>query len=153
MSRQSGPFEVEKKLSAETQESCASQGNGPTTYSAPVSSSAAFNSSQYRPHLHRRMVQSQGNLLKLCSEKSYKSPPKASPKSIAEDLESLAAPERNYECGHYNTCLSLAAALNWESFSCGGCGGCVDKKLLWRAHHVLRKNNALKVICDLPILT
>ena len=63
----------------------------------------------------------------------------------------LEPPERRYDCQHYDTCLSLAAALDWQSFSCAGCSGCVNRKLLWRANNALRRNSALRMICKLPL--
>jgi len=70
----------------------------------------------------------------------------------AADDEAIIAPERNYECDHYETCLGLAAALNWKSFTCGGCCGEVNQQLLWRAHHHIRNNPALSKLCSLPTL-
>jgi hypothetical protein len=69
----------------------------------------------------------------------------------ATDSDLLEIPARQYDCEHYDTCLSLAAALDWKSFSCSGCNGCVNQQLLWRANHALRKNSALKRICNLPL--
>lgn len=62
----------------------------------------------------------------------------------------IAPPARNYDCAHYDTCLDLAAALDWRSFTCKGCCGEYDQQLLWRAQHVLRKNPALAKILSLP---
>lgn len=61
-------------------------------------------------------------------------------------------PERNYGCPYYGTCLSTAAALNWDSFSCSGCKGQVNKQLLWKAHGEVKKNSTLQKLCKLPIL-
>jgi hypothetical protein len=61
-------------------------------------------------------------------------------------------PERNYGCPYYETCLSTAAALNWDSFSCTGCKGQVNKQLLWKAHSEVKKNSTLQKLCKLPIL-
>ena len=71
---------------------------------------------------------------------------------ITED-EGFVPPERNYECDNYETCLGLAAALNWKSFTCSGCCGEVNQQLLWRAHHQVRNNPALSKLCSLPTLT
>ncbi|MFN8390666.1 MAG: hypothetical protein U0136_10285 [Bdellovibrionota bacterium] len=65
---------------------------------------------------------------------------------------SIEPPERSYDCKNYETCLSLAAALNWSSFTCTGCSGCVNEQLLWRAHHSVRNNPSLSTLCDLPNL-
>lgn len=32
--------------------------------------------------------------------------------------ENQSDPFRNYECENYATCLSLAAALDWDNFHC-----------------------------------
>ena len=71
----------------------------------------------------------------------------------AEDDEGLNAPERNYDCTNYETCLGLAAALDWKSFTCCGCCGTVNQQLLWRAHHRIRNNPSLSKLCNLPILS
>lgn len=59
-------------------------------------------------------------------------------------------PRRRYDCKNYETCLNLAAALNWDSFTCRGCCEEVNEKLLWRAQHEMRKDQMAKAICDLP---
>ena len=57
---------------------------------------------------------------------------------------------RNYDCSNYATCLGVAAALDWSSFSCYGCSGRADSRLLWRAHSALKKNKDLCSVCNLP---
>lgn len=59
-------------------------------------------------------------------------------------------PKRRYDCGNYETCLNLAAALNWDSFTCRGCCREINEKLLWRAQHEVRKDLMAKAICELP---
>lgn len=74
------------------------------------------------------------------------------------DLESrgscnnpVAPPRRRYSCEHYETCLDLAAALNWDNYTCRGCSGIVDQKLLWRARQEIRKDKFVRAICnDVP---
>jgi hypothetical protein len=66
--------------------------------------------------------------------------------------ETFKPPARNYDCGNYETCLGLAAALNWSSFTCEKCSGAVNEQLLWRAHHKLRNNPSLSKLCGLPTL-
>ena len=61
-----------------------------------------------------------------------------------------ALPRRRYECSHYQCCLSLAAALNWDSFTCRGCNGTINQNLLWRARSESRKDNVVKKICEFP---
>lgn len=58
--------------------------------------------------------------------------------------------EREFDCCNYTTCLGLAAALNWGSFSCSNCCGEINMHLLWRAHHACRKDAILSDICRLP---
>jgi len=72
-----------------------------------------------------------------------------------EDLHVPAAepPLRRYECTFYDTCLDLAAALNWSSFTCKGCNGVVNQSLYWRAHHNQRKDALARAICELPPIT
>jgi hypothetical protein len=59
-------------------------------------------------------------------------------------------PRRRYDCSNYETCLNLAAAVNWDSFTCRGCCGEVNPKLLWRAQHEITKDRMAKIICELP---
>lgn len=82
-----------------------------------------------------------------------------SPASRAEQIQSapilnpehlLQAPPRMFDCANYNTCLGLAAALNWNSFSCEGCSGKVNSQLLWKAHSSLRNDKALSRLLGLP---
>ena len=61
-------------------------------------------------------------------------------------------PRRRYECCNYETCLALAAALNWDSFTCRGCTGEVNETLYWRAAHEIKRDRAVKKICELPPL-
>ncbi len=44
-----------------------------------------------------------------------------------------SAPIRRYDCDNYETCLNLSASLDWDSFCCDGCDGCVNKDLVRRA--------------------
>ncbi len=62
----------------------------------------------------------------------------------------MAPPERNYDCANYETCLDLAAALDWRSFTCAGCCGEFDRQLLWRAQAAIKKNPALARLLSLP---
>lgn len=57
-------------------------------------------------------------------------------------------PRRRYECSSYKTCLELAAALDWENFTCRGCCGAVNESLLWRAHQARKKDQIASSICD-----
>lgn len=58
------------------------------------------------------------------------------------------APRRRYECSHYSTCLELAAALNWDNFTCRGCNEIVDQALLWRAHQAKKRDAVADSICE-----
>lgn len=64
----------------------------------------------------------------------------------------LEAPFRQYDCESYDSCLSVAAALNWNSFTCENCSGCPNQQLLWKAHSKLRDDNPLAKLCALPKL-
>ncbi len=64
----------------------------------------------------------------------------------------LPAPRRRYSCPHYETCLNLAAALNWDNFTCRGCSGQVDQTLYWRAHQMAKKDNVVRQLCEIPNL-
>ncbi len=71
----------------------------------------------------------------------------------AEQAQSdFQEPERNYDCSNYSACLGLAAALDWTSFTCRGCNGCVNEQLLWKAHQRVRDNKTLQSVCNLPVL-
>lgn len=58
------------------------------------------------------------------------------------------APRRRYDCNNYDVCLELAAALNWDSFTCRGCNEEVSQPLLWRAHQARRKDSVAGSLCD-----
>lgn len=77
--------------------------------------------------------------------------------NAAEDLyltlDEAADPLRKLECNHYDTCLNLAAALNWESFSCEGCCGSINESLRWRAGQNTRRDAVAKAICGSPKAT
>lgn len=62
----------------------------------------------------------------------------------------IEPPRRNFGCNNYETCLAMAAALSWDSFTCRGCSGSVDEKLLWRARSAARTDSSIKVLCQLP---
>lgn len=64
----------------------------------------------------------------------------------------IAAPRRRYECHNYPTCLDLAAALNWDSFTCRGCSHEIDQALLWRAKQAEKKDGVARSLCDIPEL-
>jgi hypothetical protein len=59
----------------------------------------------------------------------------------------IAAPRRRYLCQNYATCLDLAAALNWDNFTCRGCSGEIDAALLWRARTEIRKDRVVSKLC------
>jgi len=61
-----------------------------------------------------------------------------------------AAPRRRYSCRHYDGCLNLAAALNWDNFTCRGCSGTVNQSLLWRAHQAMRRDDIADRLCEIP---
>ena len=65
----------------------------------------------------------------------------------------LEPPRRRYSCPNYDTCLDLAAALNWDSFTCRGCNGCIDGRLYWRAKQALRRDGVARKICELPAIS
>lgn len=62
----------------------------------------------------------------------------------------INAPRRRYDCLNYETCLVIAAGLNWDSFTCRGCNGEVEEALSWRARQEINKDNLIKKIFDLP---
>jgi len=59
-------------------------------------------------------------------------------------------PRRRYDCACYERCLELAAALNWESFTCRGCNGVVNESLLWRVGQAIRRDSVAKALCAAP---
>jgi hypothetical protein len=64
----------------------------------------------------------------------------------------ISPPRRRYDCSHYETCLDLAAALNWDSFSCRGCSGEVNESLFWRAAQMEKRDALVSEICTIPLL-
>lgn len=75
-----------------------------------------------------------------------------SPTLYSRAVEVDTPPRRRYECAHYDTCLELAAALNWSSFTCRGCSGEVNESLRWRAGQMARKDSIAKRLCGFPKL-
>ena len=67
-----------------------------------------------------------------------------------DDAPEAEPPERRYECKNYEQCLDLAAALNWESFTCKKCDGEINEALYWQARQAQRKDAVVKALCDLP---
>jgi len=65
-------------------------------------------------------------------------------------LDEGEVPDRNFVCKNYNSCLSLAAALNWESFSCNGCTGTIDETIRWRAKVESKRDTTLRQLCVIP---
>lgn len=62
----------------------------------------------------------------------------------------VAPPRRRFSCRNYEVCLNLAAALNWDNFTCRGCCGDVNSSLLWRARQVMKKDIFVHRLCDIP---
>ncbi len=62
----------------------------------------------------------------------------------------INAPRRRYDCENYETCLVIAAGLNWDSFTCRGCNGDYEQSLYWRAGQEINKDKTVKKICELP---
>ena len=60
------------------------------------------------------------------------------------------APKRKFQCKNYETCLNVAAALNWDNFTCRGCEGEVNEHLLWQARHAQRADTIAKRVCEIP---
>lgn len=156
MSSEPGPFEVMRRsrcsesipaASVSEDVMCQAVASGlpscSTTYSPPAAPSRHTNSTHHRKD--RKVVPLFNN--RAAGNSDY---PAGELPEVA-DSDPLEIPAREYDCEHYDTCLSLAAALDWNSFSCTGCSGCVNQQLLWRANHALRKNNALRRICNLPL--
>lgn len=71
----------------------------------------------------------------------------------SEEGPLLEPPQRRYECGNYETCLDLAATLNWASFTCRRCSGAVNGALQWRAHQIRRRDSVAQALCSLPRLS
>jgi hypothetical protein len=66
-----------------------------------------------------------------------------------ESLDSPSeAPKRRYECSHYETCLNLAAAMNWDSFTCRGCNGEVNESYFWRAQQEAKRDKIVRTLCS-----
>ena len=54
--------------------------------------------------------------------------------------------KRRFNCNNYETCLSAAAALEWDSFTCRGCNGAMDKHLSWQAMQASKKDKVAEAI-------
>lgn len=57
-------------------------------------------------------------------------------------------PKRKYDCPNYECCLGLAAALNWDSFTCRGCNGEVNTALQWQAKAEQKRGKMLSAVND-----
>ena len=62
----------------------------------------------------------------------------------------LPPPRRRFYCNNYQKCLDLAAALNWDNFTCRGCSGAIDQNLLWRAYAATKRDGVAGALCDIP---
>ena len=60
----------------------------------------------------------------------------------------IAPPRRDYSCANYSSCLELACALNWDSFTCRGCSKDVDPSLVWQAQSKKLKDEVARTLCD-----
>lgn len=56
--------------------------------------------------------------------------------------------DRQYGCSNYETCLNIAAALNWETFTCGRCSGSINQQLVWQAHQARRRDGVARALCS-----
>lgn len=70
----------------------------------------------------------------------------------AAGRDSAEPPRRRYSCENYGTCLNLAAAMNWDSFTCRGCSGIVNEKLLWRARQAVKHDAVVRTLCEFPTI-
>ncbi|MEZ4753651.1 MAG: hypothetical protein R3A13_04995 [Bdellovibrionota bacterium] len=60
----------------------------------------------------------------------------------------ISPPRRDYTCPNYSTCLELACALNWDSFTCRGCSKDIDSTLVWQAQSSKRKDQVAQQLCE-----
>jgi hypothetical protein len=63
------------------------------------------------------------------------------------NIHSCSSTDRNLECRNYETCLGIAAAFNWESFSCKQCIGEIDPHISWRVRHIIKRDSLGKFLC------
>ena len=63
---------------------------------------------------------------------------------------SMVAPRRRYSCSNYETCLNVACALDWDSFTCRGCCGEMNEALVWRARQAIKKDRLVNKLCEKP---
>ena len=75
------------------------------------------------------------------------------PFRASENRPPSVAENRSFDCSHYETCLGIAAALDWKSFSCAACKGKVNQQLLWRSHQRLKADSSLSRVCQLPTIS
>lgn len=76
------------------------------------------------------------------------------PIEFKEDCGSLEQggffPLRNQHCKNYETCLNLAASLDWDGFDCSNCNKKINEQLVWRAQSAQRKDTLSKKIFPIP---
>lgn len=75
------------------------------------------------------------------------------PVEAAAHSDNSVAPERDINCTNYQACLNLAAALNWDAFTCQGCNRTVNESLRWRACHTTKHDAVAKALCGVATLT
>lgn len=81
---------------------------------------------------------------------------KPGPFQIIRDVPSGAqdrdtgAPRRRFSCSNYLVCLDLAAAMNWDNFTCRGCSGEINQNLIWRAHQAMKADKSIRTFCSIP---
>ena len=79
---------------------------------------------------------------------------KSGPIEFKENLDSLESmgtyPSRDQKCKNYETCLNLAASLDWDGFDCTNCNKKINEQLIWRAQSVQRKDTLTKKIFPIP---
>jgi hypothetical protein len=70
--------------------------------------------------------------------------------SALNDDSSADTVVRNLDCKNYCTCLNVAVALNWESFTCAGCNGDINQSLNWRAGQSALRDSVTRALCPKP---
>ncbi|MCC6221077.1 MAG: hypothetical protein IT291_07550 [Deltaproteobacteria bacterium] len=143
-----GPFEVQKpdiyKHLSQDAEACNGSCQKADVNSPSLRSEKRLDITKQKPPQAPLQLQSRRALVKRARENC---------RITDSTLEIISDITRRFECPHYETCLSLAAALDWPSFTCRNCCGDTNKKLMWRAHQETRQDDDLATLCELPPLS
>lgn len=69
--------------------------------------------------------------------------------SLVVSRDNVHEPIRKFDCSNYETCLGIAAVLNWESFTCARCQGKVNRSMLTQVESRVKKDDSLRALISI----